>query len=164
MKLKITQKGFENYTGQMGMVLFKDGLSVNDVPERVALRLAALFLCEWESNEPITITCNAAEMRAPIGRQTFLAKTDGKPEKVAGNDGRTIYIEPDLANAPIKITKRYTLAELEAIADKDGIKGLRDVGSPLGVRGTSINGLIEEILRVAGKEEEMPEGVEVVEG
>ena len=69
-----------------------------------------------------------------------------------------------MTNAPIKITKRYTLAELEAIADKDGIKGLRDVGSPLGVRGTSINGLIEEILRVAGKEEELPESVEIVEG
>ena len=82
MKLKITQKGFENYTGQMGMVLFKDGLSVNDVPERVALRLAALFRCEWESNEPITITCNAAEMRAPIGRETFLAKQTANPKRL----------------------------------------------------------------------------------
>ena len=33
MKLKIIQKGFENYTGQMGMILFKDGVSVDDVKE-----------------------------------------------------------------------------------------------------------------------------------
>lgn len=162
MKLKITQKGFEHYSGQMGMILFKDGISVYDVTERQALRLSALFGCTWATDEPIKITKQEIEPSAPIGRVTHLCATDGCPEEVRGNDGRTIYVQPDLTDAPIKITKRYTIAELEAIADTKGIKGLRDIAAPMGIRGTSINGLIDEIMKIAGVREDMPEGVEIV--
>lgn len=163
MKLKITQKGFENYSGQMGAILFKDGISVYDVNENAAYRLSALFGVEWDTGEAVKITRNAATMSAPIGRETFIVATDGKPEEVRGNDGRTTYVKTDLSDAPIKITRRYTVAELEAIADKQGIKGLREIAGPMGIKGTSINALIEDIMKVAGKEEQLPEGVEVVE-
>lgn len=162
MKLKITQKGFENYTGQMGMILFKNGVSVYDVKERDALRLSACFGCKWENDSAITVTKLEEEPRAPIGRQTYIVESDGAPEKVAGNDGRTIYVDVGFENEPIKVTRRFTLQELEAIADKKGIKGIREVAAPLGIRGTSINAMIEDILAVAGQKEDLPEGVEVV--
>lgn len=162
MKLKITQKGFENYSGQMGAILFKDGVSVYDVNESAAYRLSALFGVEWDTGESVKITRNAAVMSAPIGRETFLVATDGKPEEVRGNDGRTTYVDSDLTDAPIKVTRRYSIAELEAIADEHGIKGLRDIAGPLGIKGTSINALIDEIMQIAGKEEKLPEGVEIV--
>lgn len=162
MKLKITQKGFENYSGQMGAILFKDGVSVYDVNENAAYRLSALFGVEWDTGESVKITRNAAVMSAPIGRETFLVATDGKPEEVRGNDGRTTYVDSDLTDAPIKVTRRYSIAELEAIADEHGIKGLRDIAGPLGIKGTSINALIDEIMQIAGKEEKLPEGVEIV--
>lgn len=165
MKLKITQRGFENYSGQMGMILFKDGISVNDVPEHEALRLSALFGCTWDTDEQVVITRNPAEMSAPVGRETHLVETDGTLEEVAGNDGadRPTFIEPDFTDAPIKITKRYSLDELEEIADRDGIKGIRAVAGKYGIRGSSINGLIDEILRIAGKDPNI-DGLEVVEG
>lgn len=56
MKLKITQKGFENYSGQMGAILFKDGVSVYDVNENAAYRLSALFGVEWDTGESVKIT------------------------------------------------------------------------------------------------------------
>ena len=165
MKLRITQKGFENYSGQMGMILFKDGLSVYDVSERDANRLSALFNVTWETGEYVKITKVEVEPSAPVGRETYLAPSDGKPEVVAGNDGSVVYVESTIADsdAPVKVTKRYSIEELEAIADKEGIVGVRKVAAPLGIRGTSINGLIEQILSVAGKETKLPEGVEVVE-
>lgn len=162
MKLKIIQKGFENYTGQMGMILFKDGVSVDDVKERDALRLSACMACRWVNDEPITITKVEIEPSAPIGRSAYLVETDGMPKPVAGNDGRTIYVEDDLTDAPIKVTRFYSRLELEEIADTKGIKGIREIAAPLGIRGTSINALIDDILNVAGKKTEMPEGVEVV--
>lgn len=166
MKLRITQPGFESYSGQMGMILFENGISVYDVQERDALRLSALFGCEWEDKSNVTITRVEVEPSAPVGRETFIAQTDGKPERVGGNDGETVFYEQTVADGdiPVKVTNRYTRAQLERIADKNGIAGIRDVAGPLGIRGTSINGLIEEILAVAGENEKLPEGVEVVEG
>lgn len=165
MKLRITQKGFENYSGQMGMVLFRDGLSVYDVPNRQALALSSIFGCRWEDGTTVQIEKVLVEPRAPVGRSTHLAPTDGTPEEVRGDDsGRTKYVQETIADSdvPVKATRLYTRFELEAIADKSGIAGLRKVAGPLGIRGTSINGLIEEILSVAGKDESH-KGVEYVE-
>lgn len=166
MKLRITQKGFENYTGQMGMILFKDGISVYDVKERDALRLSALFNVTWETGEYVKVTKVEVEPSAPVGRETYIAPTSGEKEEVRGNDGSVTFVDSDISDsaASVKVIKRYTVEELEAIADESGIGGLRKIAGPLGIRGTSINGLIEQIMSVAGVEKKLPEGVEVVEG
>ena len=162
MKLKITQKGFENYTGQMGMVLFQNGISVKDVDERAALRLAAGISMTWEDGSQVKYTVKKVEPTAPIGRETHLVATDGLPEEVRGNDGKTIYVEPEIDRSLLKITRRYTREELEDIADQSGLKGIREIAGPLGIKGTSINALIDKVMEIAGKREELPEGVEVV--
>lgn len=163
MKLKIVQPGFETYSGQMGMILFKDGLSVCDVSERDALRLCALFRCVWEDDSEVKFTKLEKEPEAPIGRDTFRAPISEEPVRVGGDDGHTTYVDVANENIPPKVTRYYTLVELESIADNQGIKGLRAVAAPLGIRGTSINSLIEEIMKVAGKHVDAPEGVEIVE-
>lgn len=165
MKLRITQRGFETYTGQMGMILFKDGLSVYDVAERDALRLSALFGCEWETGSAVTITKVEVEPSAPVGRETFLAPTDGMPARVGGHDGETKYVDVDFTgeDIPVRVTRRYSRVELEEIADTHGMSGLREIAGPMGIRSTSIVDIIEKILSVAGKDEKLPEGVEIVE-
>jgi hypothetical protein len=45
----------------------------------------------------------------------------------------------------------YTQLELEALADKEGITGLREVAEAYGVKGTSIVGLISGILAASSK-------------
>lgn len=164
MKLRITQKGFENYSGQMGMILFENGVSVYDVKERDALRLSSLIQCRWESGDVVTITKVEVEPSAPVGRVTQMAQTDGKPERVGGDDSESTRYYSNLKPTvqPV-VTKRYTRAELEKIADESGINGLRKIAGPMNIRATSINKLIDDLLAVAGKEEELPEGVEVVE-
>lgn len=164
MKLKITQKGFENYSGQMGMILFKDGLSVYDVSERDALRLSAMFGCVWDTGASVKITQWVQEPSAPVGRSTYRAEVREEREIVGGNDGDTQYVEDNSSDIPVKVTRYYTLEELEKIADDKGLKGLREVAKPLGIKGTSINGLIQDILAVAGRAVEAEEGTEIVEG
>jgi hypothetical protein len=46
--------------------------------------------------------------------------------------------------------KVYTVAELEAIADRDGIVGLRKIGDPLGVKSQGIAKLISLIIEAQG--------------
>ena len=47
--------------------------------------------------------------------------------------------------------KIYSQEELEQIADKDGINGLRKIANPLGVKDNSIAGLIKEIVQGQGR-------------
>lgn len=63
------------------------------------------------------------------------------------------YVAPINANVKVAVapTKRYTRAELEAVADESGIQGLREIADPLGIKATSIRKLIDEIYSVAGK-------------
>ena len=44
------------------------------------------------------------------------------------------------------VQEPWTREKLEAIADQTGISGIREVSDPLGLKGTSIRGLIDQIL------------------
>lgn len=46
----------------------------------------------------------------------------------------------------------YTADKLAAIADKEGIKGLRALAEPLGIKGTAIADLMRELLKVNEKQ------------
>lgn len=132
MKLKLVQPGYENMTGYLGMTLFQDGLSVNDVPLREARNLGMAIKVEFE---------------------------DGTDPNPAQNLLDSMHIEAGTVEAPLagsenespKASVTYTQESLEAIADKEGIKGVRAVAEQFGVKGTSIAELIREILEAQAK-------------
>jgi hypothetical protein len=55
MKLKLKGGGFENYTGQMGVVYFENGLSKFDVNPNDAIRIAGSIGAEWENGAPANV-------------------------------------------------------------------------------------------------------------
>lgn len=55
-------------------------------------------------------------------------------------------VEPTNEEPTSEPAKIYTAKELEEIADKDGMAGLREIGDALEVKDTSIAGLMEKIL------------------
>lgn len=145
MKLKLTQAGFETYTGQMGVVMFKDGVSESDVLPIDAIRISAAIGAEWEDGT----AANVGEM--------YLNNMHS-PAFVGGNDinnlsmpveGSENGVKP--AKAPegteVVASETYTEDSLAAIADKEGIAGLRTIADTLSVKGTSIVGLISSIMK-----------------
>jgi len=160
MKLRLTQAGFETYTGQMGVVMFKDGLSESDVLPIDAIRISAALGAEWEDGT----AANVGEM--------YLNNMHS-PAFVGGDDINSMSMPVEGEEAPVKAksqkkteakqteekpttegitteVKVYTYQELSDIADTKGINGLREVGEPMGVKGTSIVGIIEAILKAQG--------------
>lgn len=121
MKIRMIQAGWEGYTGNFGGVEFADGVSVVDVLSRDASRLANIVQIE------------RLDGTNPSASQVAL---DSKctPMQVQGE-----------AAAPAP-RAAYARAELEEIAGKGGIKALRAVGDPLGVKANGIADLIELIL------------------
>lgn len=143
--IKITQPGFEGYTGDLGSTPFVDGVSVEPLTRRqmdhIAALLSVVIVDEDEEEIQAGVTARLvggatirAEVATPLARQTEAEKASelATVKKVAG-------VAPS--------TRVYKLEELETIASKDGIAGLRPIGRQWGVKGRAIPDLIEAILR-----------------
>lgn len=139
MKIKITEPGWEKFSGHLGPVEFVDAVSVDHVSVREARRIAgALRVEDVETGANPSITqamLDAAEigiMPTPISAEV--------PDEVQPTD-------------PVEVPPtEYDRASLETIADQGGIAGLRTIGDKLGVKDQSIAGLIDKILGVQGKQ------------
>ncbi|PLC44558.1 hypothetical protein C0Q88_07715 [Ralstonia pickettii] len=145
MKVRLTQPGFETYTGQMGVIFFQDGLSTEDVLPIDAIRLCAVFGAEWEDGTPANIA-----QRLLDEADTPAQDVNGAAEAAAAQPATEAPAGEPLATSTEQPAKTYTEEELAAIADKDGIAGLRAISDGLGVKGNSIRGLIDAILKIAG--------------
>ena len=140
MKLRLTQPGFEHYNGQMGVIFFEDGLSKGDVLSLDAVRMAAVMVCEWENGSSPSVAqaiLDNADTPAPI----FASGADGQHDKEAVGKAKAESIQQDVPK-----TSAYNYEQLSAIADAQGIKGLRAIAEPLGIKSNSIKELIEAIL------------------
>jgi hypothetical protein len=67
------------------------------------------------------------------------------------SNGEDETVDADVAAPTEILMKIYTQSELEEIADKRGIEGLRAIGTPLGVKSNSIAKLIEGIREAQAK-------------
>jgi len=146
MKLRLTAKGFEKYTGQMGVIQFKDGLSEGDVLPVDAVRVAGVIGAEWEDGSPANVNellLRNMQNEAPVGRVTEQG-TDEPPVEVESEEAPVEVVAEETPAEPAHV---YTAEELAEVADKKGIAGLREIGDSIGVKGTSIVGLIEAILK-----------------
>ena len=126
MKIKLVEPGWETFSDYLGFVLFKDGESVEDVSPAEAARLASIVRIE------------TLEGRNPSPAQMILDNWSG-PMSVATTD------TADAAKVAAP-AKSWTKEKLSAIADEKGIKGLREIGDDLGLKGTGIADLIAKIV------------------
>lgn len=146
MKLKLTQAGFETYTGQMGVVMFKDGLSEGDVLPIDAIRISAAIGATWEDGSAANVGemyLNNMHSPAHVGGHDI----NEMSMPVEGADESTPTTKTEEAGQANAQATHHTREELEAIADEKGIAGLRDVAEPLNVKGTSIVGLMDAIIK-----------------
>jgi hypothetical protein len=123
MKIKMVQPGYEQFTGNFGGIEFVDGVSVADVAPMVATRIANVVRVE-----------NVEGGANPSASQAAL-----------DSYSRPMELRPQ--DTPAPAPQKYTEADLEAIASKEGIKGLRKISDPLGVKSNGIGDLIGLILK-----------------
>lgn len=136
MKLRLTQAGFEKYTGQMGVVWFENGLSTTDVSPIDGIRISAAIGADWEDGSAANVGdmyLNSMDVPAYVGMAD-------RPIEPPAAQERSV-------TPPAVAGEAYSEEQLAKIADEKGISGLRAIGDPLGVKGTSIVGLISGILK-----------------
>jgi hypothetical protein len=129
MKIKLTEPGYEHFTGLFGIYEFEDGVSVEDLGRG---------------------DCNAiSSLVAAVDAETGLNPSMAQVQIDLYNRPAPIEVEgaPSAPPAPeVVVVPAYTKESLEAVADAQGIKGVRDIADPMGIKGVAISELIEKIL------------------
>lgn len=166
MRVKITQKGWETYSSDLGGVQFENGVSTTHLSRQEAMALGAFVtVVEIDENgvelgvvSPAEELLKVSKMSARVDRSTLVAeRIQTKPSDTPEIENLTDTVADDpVMEARIKQAEAerqpapkpavFTQADLEAVASAKGINGLREIGTPLGVKNTSIRGLIDEIL------------------
>lgn len=139
MKIKIVEPGYEGFTGMFGVVEFVDAVSVHDVSSaEINLLSSILRIVDAETDaETGKLAQEAFAMDKPAVVEYFPTLADLAAGVTHGQAK---------SEAPVVQAKTYTQKELEVIADKKGIAGLREIADPMGLKGTSIGKLIQSIL------------------
>jgi hypothetical protein len=144
--LKIVSKGWAGYSGNLGSLIFKDGVSTEPVSQLIGDRLAAVAQMIWvdaDGNEigPTGVAHRLAtesKGRAPVTAALARQSDTEKSREQAFDAVRS-------EQAP---TRFYTREELEEVGDKHGMKGLRAIADKWGVKERSMTALMNELLKV----------------
>lgn len=169
MKVRITSKGWENFTGTFGFqAVFKDGVSVDDLnPRQIARIGSTVRIVDSETGQQVgpaqvaLMLQNKPMTVPPVAKTLDVVKVDEERERQAlieAEKAREREQAAALAAVERKVEEKsdediviYTRAELEAVAANNGIGGLRDIAKPLNVKGRGINELVDEILKAQAK-------------
>lgn len=138
-KILLLEPQFVGYTGILCGVQFKDGVSVAELPfidqQRICASMRATTV-DGKNVSPSAVFSNRNELAA----DQIVEPT--APDIVPMKRG----------TADAKFVQRFTRAELESIADCEGIAGLRQIGNQIGVKAKGIVEMIEGILKAQGGE------------
>lgn len=149
-KIRLIGPLFEGYSGYLGPVLFEKGVSVEKVQRNQAIHISHGFSVEALNDDGeavfrihggmIPATANMFVVKdLPVAKVSEKAPVVEAKNETDGADDHT-------GSEPVTETTKYTREELEAIADKSGLQGLRDIGDAIGVKAKSIPALIDKIL------------------
>lgn len=145
MKIRMIEPGYASYTGHYGSTEFKDGVSVGEMSDSDVRLISAIMSveCVDDGKDP----GENAKFQASLQVSAFSTNLPTKAELQAAGKIAPDAPEDEVNNAPaLTVSTAYTAEQLEEIADKGGIAGLREIAEPLGLKGTSITGLIASIL------------------
>lgn len=125
--VRIDKAGWETFSGQLGLVPFKDGVSTRPLTDIEMRQIgASIRIVRLESNEQV----------GPA---------------VAMVDARSVSAEvktplPTVAETEPEVALEYDRDTLEKLADEGGIKAVREIAAKFGVKGVGIDKMIEDIL------------------
>ncbi len=156
--IKIIEPKFENYSGELGIVVFKNGVSVEKWPWHIQQRLSAAMRVAVIEDDGTVVKAGPAE---EMLRRTREGATVVRPLREFTEKDRLkeMLKDADVGTPPSEL---YTREHLEEIARTRKRAGLTEIAKLWNIRATSIPDLIENILEAQTKFEEAAGGREKV--
>lgn len=170
-RLRIVEPGWETFTDEMCGVKFVNGLSVEPVASMQARILANVIRMEAEDGTNPSISqalVDVANVEMAVVVELETGVEDPVVEKLIEETANAVHVQivnrseqavaalqgdeqSVVAVVAVPDSVTHTKESLEAIADKEGIKGLREVAARFDVKGRGIEELIKEILTAQSK-------------
>lgn len=157
--VRLTGKN-EGMTGTMGMFEFKDGVSVRKLNRNEAEMLPGIGLhcVAIDNNGEDVFEVIPGKIPMPDSALEEVRKSFIASRRVNQETEPFIRHEPEQKKEPDhkpeqkadNIATKYTREQLEKVADESGLRGLREIGDAVGVKGKSIPELIDRILKNQG--------------
>lgn len=140
MKIKFATPEMANFTGMFGAIEFADGVSVNEVTMADVNLYRAITTIEVLGED--FVPEKSYDEIKNIAAVSYTLPTNADEQRMAALAApvEAVAEQADFSGVV------YTQADLEAIADKDGIAGVREIAEKMNIRGTSISKLIAAIL------------------
>lgn len=135
-KVKLLESTFKGYTGLLCGVQFENGVSVQELPFVDQQRICASMRAETVDGRNVSA--------AGAYSERYAVTADTVKEYIAGPVTK---MERGTVESDVQI---YTREELEAVADSEGIAGLRLIGGKMGVKAKGIVEMIDGILKAQG--------------
>lgn len=152
--IKLVEPGFEGYTGRLSRIDFVNGVSVESMPMRDAERLGNnMKIVDAATGDPLSMTRRMAESESKTAAQLGIEVAVLVPI-VRDDSGEAKAVEPEAKQKAVIPPKSepkiydYTREQLEEIADKTGITGIREFSKQYGINGRSIVEIIESLLTI----------------
>lgn len=140
MKVRITDKGYAGYTGHFGTIYFENGVS-EEISSAEAERLGCFLAIETMDGKNPSATQRLLDVQNHNAEE--LVK-ESRGEHVAPQ-AKTEKPKEVLAETKVPDLD-FTREQLEALADREGMGGLRAFAQQFGVKGRSIPEVINDLL------------------
>ena len=135
MKIKIVEKGYSKFNGNLSGVEFVNGVSVEGLNQQQVNQISAVLRVESVDGSSVGIS------------ESYVSNVN-KPMPIVNSSVEEVEVE-EKEEAPVKKLE-YDLDSLSVIADEKGIAGLRDIGDLYGVKSNSVSDLINKIIKAQG--------------
>lgn len=151
MQIRLTDPGFAGFTGYFGNIKFEDGVSEH-ISSVEAERLGCIVACETLDGENPSATQRMVDVRTKdlnefLGTAHEVSDLSAQTEQVESQAGEQVAAQTESVNSSAaKPGFEFTREGLEALADAQGIAGLRNLGSQHGIKGRSIVEIIDELM------------------
>lgn len=134
-RVRITEPGWASFSDVFGTALFKDGVSVEQITWQEQQRLGGILRMESAEEDEVEIRLGPS---AELTRNREMGADDAR----VTNMDKAVIVNGEARLA----VANYTRAELEDVADRKGLAGLRDIAAAWSVKGRSVNDLVHAIL------------------
>jgi hypothetical protein len=144
--VKITQPGWEQFSGDFVGYQFAEGISTHPLPRNICDRIAALVGAEIIDADGENLGQGGAAAR--IATRLSIEATVGtamERQTAEAKAGELLQVHQDAGKAPTR--EFFTEEQLKAVADLEGLDGLRKLALPWNVKHRSIPGLIQLIVK-----------------
>lgn len=139
-RIKILEPSLQHYTGTLCGAEFREGISVQALSFLEQQRICAVMRAQTVDGDNVS---PSGQLAAAYNKTAEEARKEEKSAAPLENLPRA-----EKVNAPAHPV--FTREELEAVADAEGIAGLRSIGEAVGARGKTINALIDAIVKAQG--------------